>query len=282
MRVKEDGPLLTKAESNPRYTKLKDMITLRFPEGANHNALQRDRSGDPRMSGSTKKKKLTKPWRNKRKPRKEESPSLATDLSIRVLGHQNSADDSSVRKVSCDEGIALKDDAEFSKYFSMLKIGIPVGAVKNALQRDGKDPSIIDLDPEKPVATQLHKHNNLGSTKESTVSKENKKRVRRKQVYWTTIEAHKIHKQSIWSLCKSDADMSSLKYDSAEFEKLFTESISDDANRKQGNCSGRKMTKQPKGAKFIDSKRGMNGGIVLAHLKTDYSKLAEMVDKMYV
>ena len=32
--------------------------------------------------------------------------------------------------------------------------GLPVGAVKNALQRDGLDPSIMDLNPEKSVASQ--------------------------------------------------------------------------------------------------------------------------------
>ena len=36
----------------------------------------------------------------------------------------------------------------------MLKMGLPVGAVKNALQRDGKDPSVIDLDPEKSLKAQ--------------------------------------------------------------------------------------------------------------------------------
>lgn len=33
-------------------------------------------------------------------------------------------------------------------------MGLPAGAVKNALQRDGKDPSIIDLDPEKSLKSQ--------------------------------------------------------------------------------------------------------------------------------
>lgn len=36
----------------------------------------------------------------------------------------------------------------------MLKMGLPAGAVKNALQRDGKDPSVIDLDPEKSLKSQ--------------------------------------------------------------------------------------------------------------------------------
>jgi hypothetical protein len=42
----------------------------------------------------------------------------------------------------------LKDDQENSKYFKMLKMGSPIGAVQNAVQMDDKDPS-MDLDPEK-------------------------------------------------------------------------------------------------------------------------------------
>lgn len=45
-----------------------------------------------------------------------------------------------------DTGIALKDDPEYTKYFKMLKMGLPMGAVKNALQRDEKDPSVSDCD----------------------------------------------------------------------------------------------------------------------------------------
>ena len=37
----------------------------------------------------------------------------------------------------------------------MLKIGLPIGAVKNACVRDGKNPSIMDLDPEKSLTLQL-------------------------------------------------------------------------------------------------------------------------------
>ena len=33
--------------------------------------------------------------------------------------------------------------------------GLPMGAVKNAMQRDSLDPSIMDLDHEKSVASQL-------------------------------------------------------------------------------------------------------------------------------
>jgi hypothetical protein len=36
----------------------------------------------------------------------------------------------------------------------MLKMGLPMGAVKNAVQRDGKDPSVMDLDPNKSIKSQ--------------------------------------------------------------------------------------------------------------------------------
>ena len=34
----------------------------------------------------------------------------------------------------------------------MLKMGIPLPAVKQALVKEGKDPNIIDMDPDKPLA----------------------------------------------------------------------------------------------------------------------------------
>merc|ERR1712070_964012 len=54
-----------------------------------------------------------------------------------------------------DTGPALKDDPEYVKYFKMLKMGLPMGAVQHAMTRDGKDPSIMDLDPNKSVKSQM-------------------------------------------------------------------------------------------------------------------------------
>ena len=60
-----------------------------------------------------------------------------------------------VTEKSSDDDPPLKDDPEYAKYFKMLQVGLPVGAAKNALERDGKDPGITDLDPEKPLKSQL-------------------------------------------------------------------------------------------------------------------------------
>ena len=49
---------------------------------------------------------------------------------------------------------ALKDDPQFTKYFKMLKMGLPMDVVKHALKRDGQDPSIMDLDHSKSLKSQ--------------------------------------------------------------------------------------------------------------------------------
>jgi hypothetical protein len=36
-------------------------------------------------------------------------------------------------------------------------MGIPIGAVPQALQKEGKDPNILDMDPEKSYASQVKK-----------------------------------------------------------------------------------------------------------------------------
>ena len=52
---------------------------------------------------------------------------------------------------------ALRVDPEFQKYMKMLKIGMPRETVIKALERDGKDPNVVEMDPEKSYASQVKK-----------------------------------------------------------------------------------------------------------------------------
>jgi hypothetical protein len=61
-----------------------------------------------------------------------------------VLNHKRRSD-------SQDDGPPLKEDPEYEKYFKMLKMGLPLDAVKHSVKRDGKDPAIMDLDPERAI-----------------------------------------------------------------------------------------------------------------------------------
>ena len=37
------------------------------------------------------------------------------------------------------------------QYFKMLKMGVPKGGVKQKMRSEGVDPSVLDMDPEKPA-----------------------------------------------------------------------------------------------------------------------------------
>jgi len=51
----------------------------------------------------------------------------------------------------------LKDDPQYSQYFEMLRAGKHVQIVKEAMDIDGREPSVIDLDPNLPLETQKDK-----------------------------------------------------------------------------------------------------------------------------
>ena len=100
------------------------MLTIGFPIGAVKNALSRD-GKDPSIRD------------------------LDPNKSIKFqLGGQAEEKDT---------GVPLKNDMEYSKYFKMLGMGLPPGAVKNALEHDGKNLSVLELATNKLVAFQLKK-----------------------------------------------------------------------------------------------------------------------------
>ena len=147
-------------------------------------------------------------------------------------------------------------------------------AVKNALTREGHDSSIMDLDPEKSVEYQqaliFSKIKDNKSPKQPIV--------RRKKIFWNTIN-DATSGSSLWSMAKGAYDFESLNVDQEEFESLFTDT-SNPADKKKAVKEKPKESKQKKSVQVIDAKRGMNGGIILARIKVDFTILAGMVNEM--
>ncbi len=50
---------------------------------------------------------------------------------------------------------ALKDDPHYTRFFKMLKLGMPMEVVKHAMTREGLDPSVMDGDHNKPAGIPL-------------------------------------------------------------------------------------------------------------------------------
>jgi Subunit CCDC53 of WASH complex len=227
-------------KEDPSYKKYFKMKKMCLPDDAIRNAMQRD----------------------------------GVDVSILDMDPEKSLK-SQRHYVSEVIGTPLKEDADWSKYFKMLQMGLPLAAVKNAVERDGKDSSVLDLDPSKPLIAQRKVTDVM-----TPISLQKKKKpVKRKKIYWNPLHSGQIKSNSLWSHVKGRLQMSQLQYDEKEFADLFTESA-DPVDKKNGRLENQNKLKAKKSVQVIDGKRSMNGGIILARLKIDYSLIAEMVDKM--
>jgi hypothetical protein len=178
-----------------------------------------------------------------------------------------------------DNDPPLNEDPEYQKYFKMLKMGLPMGAVQNALIRDGKDPRILLSDSK--ASSALTKASRPQTNVKNSTQALKKPKVRRKKIYWNSLDETKILAGSIWSLSQDDMPLDELMLDMQEFESLFTEPISTEKNKPKHQVSAPKQAKEPKkSTQVIEGKRGMNGGIVLARIKHEFTDLADMVDCM--
>jgi len=158
------------------------------------------------------------------------------------------------------DGIPLKDDPHYTKYFKMFKMGLPMGAVKNAMARDGEDPSVMDGDHNAPAQ---------GGSKQQTKKAEPlpKDKFRRTRVHWDTLE--KVKATSIWAMVNEDPD---IEIDESEFAELFQAEVG------QTIAIDPSSSKKSNAVKVIDPKRANNGGIVLARLKITYEEMAVAID----
>lgn len=233
MEPEEDGLPL---KDDPAFQKYFKMQKMGLPDGAIRNAMERDGV---------------------------DSSIIDLDPNKSLQSQQGSKPD--------ENDVPLKDDPEWSKYFKMMKMGLPLAAVKNAVQRDGRDPSVLDLDHTKSLSSQGTNDGRMAPQRRKS------KRVRRKKIFWNPLDSKQIKANSLWSHVKGRVQMHQLKYDEKEFDDLFTESA-DPADKKIAKQNKDARTK--KSVQVIDGKRSMNGGIILARLKMEYEKIAEMVDQM--
>ena len=292
-----DAPDEIPIKNDPTFQKYFQMRKMGLPDGAIRNAMKRDGVDDCVLDMDSERS-----WQSQANEAKEsdddgvplnDDPAFQKYFKMRKMGLPDGAIrnamerdgvDSSIIDLDPDKSlqsqlgskadendVSLKDDPEWSKYFKMINMGLPLGAVKNAVQRDGKDPSVLDLDITKSLSSQTDNHRRQAPQRKTS------KKVRRKKIFWNPLDSKQIKANSLWSHVKGRFHMNQLKYDEKEFEDLFTESA-DPADRKVVNQSKESRTK--KSVQVIDGKRSMNGGIILARLKMDFSKLAEMVDQM--
>ena len=156
-------------QSDPEYAKYFKMLKLGLPRESVIKAIERDGKDvkvldlDPHRPLAEQKKNADKhdvPDKNaalkalftKRAAAMAQKEENTTSAALEALFVKNS-------EPVQQEGFApaLRVDPEFQKYMKMLKIGMPRETVMKALERDGKDPNVVDMDPEKSHASQVKK-----------------------------------------------------------------------------------------------------------------------------
>jgi hypothetical protein len=161
----------------------------------------------------------------------------------------------------------------------MLKMGIPMGAVQHALINEGKDPNIINLDPDKPLSSQQQ-------PKPKEVQMHTKfigPKVARKRLHWTEIDESKLTENSFWNQAnkKSSVQLVGLDFSKEEFASLFTSPLNETQLAPPNDEASDENKPAPKQkVELIDRRRRMNGEIRLNSLKVNNAVLARQVDKM--
>jgi hypothetical protein len=158
---------------------------------------------------------------------------------------------------------AASSKDNLSKYTKMINMGIPIGAVHNAMLRDGLDPSTLNKGSFQPIHTRHQVQKTTGSTP----------KFRRTRLHW---EAHGgVRSNTVWGMVKRDPDVAALKYDEDEFEHLFRSKTASRSVRYNASSSS-----NAGGVKVIDPKRANNGGIILARIKLSHNEIARAVDTL--
>jgi Subunit CCDC53 of WASH complex len=177
------------------------------------------------------------------------------------------------KKRSAIRPIPMKKDSRFDKYWKMKAVGVPSGAIQNAMRRDGWDASVLfdkrawDKNYETQLLSSQTKEEDTGiwglkasmsgistqSTRSTGRSgwlnpwsctapandggvRRKDPTIRRKKIFWRPIDPRHIKENSLWSLVQSRS-ISLLSFDSMEFNELFTEPIVANANQQQRSKS---------------------------------------------
>jgi hypothetical protein len=122
--------------------------------------------------------------------------------------------------------VPVSEHPQYTKYFKMLKVGLPKEAIKAKMQQEGVDPSYLDKDPSELVPLSESKPSESGKSTMGFAAaalaaavKSKVPKVRKKKLYWKAVDASKVGSDSLWA--KDDEE--DITLDEAEFKQLFVE-----------------------------------------------------------
>lgn len=170
------------------------------------------------------------------------------------------------------------DDPKYSKYFKMLKLHMPKPAVEAKMRQEGIDPSILSLDPQKPMPADFAAKAAAAAKAAPAKKKEGPKkpnpkpRVPMRSLFWSKIDERE---KTVWknlsddNIALADDDLDSLEADFAKQKK-------GGADEKAAAAAEKKEEKK-KETNLVDGKVSQNVGIVLHKLKMTNAEIREAI-----
>ncbi|ETO69596.1 hypothetical protein F444_13859 [Phytophthora nicotianae P1976] len=182
--------------------------------------------------------------------------------------------DALVSELTTKNDVKLQDDPVYSKYFKMLKMGLPEGAVRHKMTTENIDVRALDLGPDATVS-QLSSSGGANAAKAAVP----KPKRARKKLHWQPISEDRLsnlNQQTIWEDEDDDVDFD---VDMDELEALFFANQNTNSAKKNSLRGQSKALKRKQAVTLIDGKRAMNAAISLARVKLSYSEIADAVTK---
>ena len=173
-------------------SKYNRMLRVGIPTGAVKNAMKKD-GVDPSIMV----------WDNESLAKSVRTIENNEQTKLNNSNSTNNRSESNVSsKISVNEktfnlsnNLNSDDKTNTEKYSKMLKMGVPLGAIHNAMKRDGIDPSKISVGGNKSPIISL------------TDMKRPRDRYRRTRVHWDTLKQSQLSDKSIWFAIKEDKDI---------------------------------------------------------------------------
>ncbi|KAG7382209.1 hypothetical protein PHYPSEUDO_005137 [Phytophthora pseudosyringae] len=284
-----------KLKDDPKYAKYFKMLQMGLPEGAVRQKMEAD-GADSRaldLGGDAMVSQLTGPAGGNG-VKLQDDPSYAKYFKMLKMGLQEGAVRQKMKTDGIDEraldlggealvseltapknGAKLQDDPVYSKYFKMLKMGLPKGAVKQKMLSENVDVRALELGPDATVSQLFPSGDNEAAAKAVAA----KPKRARKKLHWQPISEDRlsnVNQQTIWEDEDDDVDFD---MDMDELEALFFSNQSTGSGKKNAPRGQSKALKRKQSVTLIDGKRAMNAAISLARVKLSYSDIADAVTK---
>ncbi|KAH8076715.1 hypothetical protein JL721_739 [Aureococcus anophagefferens] len=164
-------------------------------------------------------------------------------------------------------GPPVGEDPKYAKYFKMLKMHLPRGAVEQKMIAEGMDPKVLDLDPTKPAPAAAAGGGVKSVVKRGLAAKKAAQKPKLKALFWTKLGGDDAA-GTVWGDFPKEAATGAPTV--AAIERLFGKKPA-----KKKEAAGEE--KKSKGVQLVDGKRNQNVLIGLGRVKLSHAGIRDAI-----